>query len=312
MIQSTSNVLCVSPDAFAWSHETAVDNKFMPAISSSSTDERAQQLKAIQTDHARWVNVLRALGINVVLFGHDASTPDAVFPNNWFSTHRTQNGQRAFCLFPMKAPSRRLERRPEVVAELRKLYPDAMLDLTMYEERNMFFEGTGSAVVDWLNCVVYVALSQRSHIEPATAWTKWLSGFYGREFELLTFHAQHNGADVYHTNVLLSIGTAYCVVCLEVITSADDALKVRNRLQSTGRSVVVINSTQMSHFCGNVLELADHGGKRVYVMSNQAWKAFDSAQLCEIERSATVVHEPLDTLELLGGGGIRCCIAELF
>lgn len=72
-------------------------------------------LKPFCSAHAEFnamVNGLRQAGVDVVIFDYpldQGETPDAVFPNNWFST--TEAGE--LFLFPMACANRRLEVRPK-------------------------------------------------------------------------------------------------------------------------------------------------------------------------------------------------------
>jgi hypothetical protein len=77
--------------------------------------------------------------------------------------------------------------------------------------------------------------------------------------------------------------------------------------------IVDISAAQMDRFCGNVLELQDGRGLPLMAMSTQAYRAFTESQLRTILRHcADIVHAPVDTIERVGGGGVRCMLAELF
>jgi hypothetical protein len=77
--------------------------------------------------------------------------------------------------------------------------------------------------------------------------------------------------------------------------------------------VVTISSGQMDALCGNVLELQGGKGLPVMAMSSQAYHAFTPQQRAVLRRHvAELVHAPIDTLERVGGGGVRCALAELF
>lgn len=305
--QSSSRVLMCSPDQFAWSPEAATDNSFMSA---APTSDLQSTLQLIQASHTKWVNLLRQHGVMVDVFrGDDPKAPDAVFPNNWFSTHVTKEGKRCIALFPMAHPSRRRERRDDIIAHLKAMYPDECLDLTHWEHQGKYFEGTGSAVVDWLHGIVFVSLSTRAHPEVAQEWVAWLSKIHEREFQSVFFSSQHRGAPVYHTNVVMSIGSQYAVCCFDVLHEAHVAT-VRLALR---RSIIVeITPAQMEALCANVLELCVDG-QRYCVMSTRAFNAFTPAQRQQIEDcNVQLLVSDLDLLETLGGGGIRCCLAELF
>ncbi len=266
-------------------------------------------LARIKSSHATWVALLRSHGVTVDVFSHGPDAPDATFPNNWFSTHRTPDGRGLLTLFPMKHASRRRERRPDVIAHLQRGYADGLLDLTHWEAQDKFFEGTGSAVVDWLSGTVFVSLSQRSHADVVAEWVAWLSKQYGRAFRAVLFRSHHAGAEVYHTNVVMSVGTRHAVCCFDVM---DDTAAVRAALAH--KDVLVdITAAQLEAFCGNIIELCTRDGQRLLIMSSRAHAAFGADALQRLEGvGLRIVHSDLALLEHYGGGGIRCCIAELF
>jgi hypothetical protein len=87
---------------------------------------------------------------------------------------------------------------------------------------------------------------------------------------------------------------------------------LQSKLSST-HEVVQISSVQMDALCGNVLELQGGKGLPVMAMSSQAYHAFTPQQRAVLRRHvAELVHAPIDTLERVGGGGVRCALAELF
>ncbi len=254
-------------------------------------------------------------GVRVHLFAHDHAhgTPDAVFPNNWFSTHAS--GEAAggvasdtLVLYPMKCPNRRAERRSDVIDVLRTRNYSRVLDLTAEENLGKFFEGTGVLVLDRVNGVVFCALSERADAGLAQRWADEM-GYK----EVVTFHSTDGaGHPVYHTNVMMAIGTDVAVVCAE---SVDDPAERKHLLERLGRShaVVQISREQTAQLCGNVLELEDGRGLPVLAMSSRAHAAFTPEQRRELRKHVAALHHaPIDTLEHVGGGGVRCAIAELF
>jgi hypothetical protein len=87
---------------------------------------------------------------------------------------------------------------------------------------------------------------------------------------------------------------------------------VQSKLSST-HEVVQISAAQMDALCGNVLEVQGGKGLPVMAMSSQAYHAFTQQQRQVLRRHvAELVHAPIDTLERMGGGGVRCTLAELF
>jgi hypothetical protein len=112
--QSTGSVLMIRPSRFYPNPETAADNAFQH--DSNCCSDTLTLLAREEFDAA--VHTLRGAGINVHVFEDTAEPekPDAVFPNNWISTHH--DGRIA--LFPMYSALRRRERRQDIVEELRK------------------------------------------------------------------------------------------------------------------------------------------------------------------------------------------------
>ncbi|WIA12391.1 hypothetical protein OEZ85_012437 [Tetradesmus obliquus] len=314
-MQSTNNVLMVAPTAFGFNEQAAQDNSFMhaadkPQESSSLTAKVCAEFAEL---HRQLTDVA---GVNVKLFQHHLrhGTPDAVFPNNWFSTHAAGEAagsvsRPTLVLYPMKCPNRAAERRPEIIQVLRQAGYERVLDMSGHEKRDKaYFEGTGVLVLDRVNGVAYVALSERADRKLAEAWVHSL-GYK----ELVAFSSSDGrGKPVYHTNVMMAIGTDVAVVCADSVTDPKERQHLLSKL-SQSHEVVQISSAQMDALCGNVLELQGGKGLPVMAMSSQAYHAFTPQQRAVLRRHvAELVHAPIDTLEKVGGGGVRCALAELF
>lgn len=294
MQQSTASVLMVSPVGFRPDEQTAEDNAFQGLAGEEELESIASLAKE---EFAKVVGALEQAGVQVQVFEGRGDLPDAVFPNNWFSTH--EDG--SLVLYPMRAASRRPERRPEIVRWLLERYP-GVLDMTNWEERERCLEGTGSMVLDRENRICFAARSHRTDEQLVRNWCADL------EYEPILFDTEGpGGKPVYHTNVLLALGTSFAVVCSEVIMNPSPVLSA---LMSTDREIIEITRSQMSSYCGNVLEL--QGRARTVVMSSTAHSAFQASQLERLQAHAEVVAVDIRTIERYGGGGVRCMIAELF
>lgn len=291
-------VLMVEPVGFAANPETADDNAFQRPIEGDVEAVR-QQAKA---EFDRMVATLRDRGVEVELFTPpDDTTTDAVFPNNWFGTFSDDT----LLLYPMRAPSRRRERRPELVETLRERY-GTVIDLTDAEGSDRFLEGTGSLVVDEVGRIVYASVSSRTDPDLAAHWAERFG------HDLVMFRARdREGREVYHTNVVMSVGEAWAVVCSEAITDTVDRSEVLATLAETGHETIEITLDQMHEFCGNVLELENAEGNSLVVMSDRAHAAYRPEQLAIVERHAEIVHVDLTIIETHGGGSARCMLAEL-
>ena len=247
---------------------------------------------------------LRAAGVNVHVFEDTAEPekPDAVFPNNWISTHH--DGRIA--LFPMYSALRRRERRQDIVGELRKDYRvNEVIDYSAFEERGCCLEGTGSLVLDHLNKIAYVSLSNRSNPKVIRRFANDFS------YESVTFTSiGSDGQPIYHTNVMMCIGTAFALVGLETIRNKAERQQVRARLERSAKDIVELSLDQIANFAGNAIELHDTHGEKLLVLSDRAIRALTEEQRARLTRSVRLVPLELSTIEL-GGGSARCMIATI-
>jgi hypothetical protein len=210
----------------------------------------------------------------------------------------------------MLAPNRRPERRPELIAGLVErggFRVQRLIDLTHHERHDRFLEGTGSIVFDHVSRVAYACLSPRTHREPLDELCAELG------YTACTFAAADAlGVPIYHTNVLLAIGTQQALVVAGAIDAADRA-RVLARLRDAGRTLETLDAAQMARFAGNVLELRADDGARVLAMSAAAADAIGEAGLDRMRRRVDrIVVTPVPTIETLGGGSVRCMLAEVF
>jgi hypothetical protein len=300
LTQSTNSVLMVRPCQFYPNPETAADNAFQRNATCGSD---ALTLVARKEFDAA-VRALRPAGINVHVFEDTAEPekPDAVFPNNWISTHH--DGRIA--LFPMYSALRRRERRQDIVEELRKHYRVAeLIDYSAFEDEDCCLEGTGSLVLDHPNKIAYVSLSNRSNPKVIQRFAHDFS------YEPVTFTSiGRNGEPIYHTNVMMCIGTAFAMVGLELIRNKAERQHVRARLERTGKDIVELSGDQIANFAGNAIELHNNRGEKLLVLSNRAAQALTEKQRETLTRYSRIVPLELPTIEL-GGGSARCMIATI-
>jgi len=298
--QSTDSVLMIRPGRFYPNPETAADNAFQTA---AICDLDAVALAA-RNEFDTAVHALRAAGVNVHLFEDTAEPekPDAVFPNNWISTH--YDGRIA--LFPMYSALRRRERRQDIVEELRKQYwIKEVVDYSAFEDEGCYLEGTGSLVIDHLNKIVYVSLSNRSN---PTVIQHFVDDF---GYEPVTFTSiGPNGRPIYHTNVMMCVGTDFAMAGLEMIPNKVEREQVRKCLEKTGKQIVELSVNQIANFAGNGIELHDHRGEKLLVLSSRAIRALTADQRETLTGYARLVPLELSTIEL-GGGSARCMIATI-
>jgi len=301
-VQTAAAVLMVRPHRFFWNEQTAASNTFQVAPAASSEVVAAQA----DEEFGRLQALLVAAGIRVRVFDDpgEPHTPDAVFPNNWFSTH----ADGTLVLYPMAAPNRRAERHPAWITALQaELGTTRLVDLSPHEAAGRFLEGTGSLVLDRRERVAYGALSLRTHPQVAAELAAALG------YRLRLFATQPlRGQPVYHTNVLLSLGASAAVICLSAVADEHERQAIAAELAESGRELVVIDADQLGEFAGNVLSLRNRHGQRFWVMSSRAHAAFSSAQRQQLARHGELLHTPLATIEAVGGGSARCMLAELF
>ncbi|HIR95319.1 MAG TPA: amidinotransferase [Candidatus Coprenecus stercorigallinarum] len=298
-MQTTSKVLMVKPARFAFNPQTGGNNAFSRPGRESSSQENALR------EFTSYVSLLRANKIDVVIAEDTPHphTPDSIFPNNWFSTH--EDG--TLVLYPMSAVNRRNERKPEVLEVIRKNFEvRRVIDLTWWENDNLFLEGTGSMVLDRDNKIVYACKSYRTSEQVLADFCKQMS------YTPVFFEAyDRNGVAVYHTNVLMSLGTAYCIVCTESIRP-EDRERVLSSITASGRKIMDISFDQLESFAGNMLELSSPSGRPVLVMSATARKSLTTEQSRELSTVYKLLSPQLDYIETHGGGSARCMLAELF
>jgi hypothetical protein len=299
-------ILLVRPSVFFMNDETAVDNFYQQQLEKVSYEQAfAQALKEFD----RFAEILKMWEIEVLILNDTPipHKPDAVFPNNWFST--TEEG----CLFiyPMATGNRRLERRSDLSAFLRDhgFVIDKIFDLTDAEKNELFLEGTGSMIIDPLKPNVYAAISRRTSRTLVEQWST-LNNRIPIIFEATHGEAM-NHAPVYHTNVVLSVGIKIAIWVPDAIPNTAMRNQLENHLTCEGRELIEISMTQANHFCGNVLEITTE--KHTYmVMSSAAYNHFSRKQIETMSQHAVLIHSPLPTIETFGGGSARCMMAEVF
>jgi hypothetical protein len=132
-------------------------------------------------------------------------------------------------------------------------------------------------------------------------------------YELCAFNAvDRQGVAIYHTNVMMSVGTKLAVVCLESVSDLGERNALRARLESSGKQILALSFDQLESFAGNMLEVHNSAGEPVLVMSRTAWQSLDAGQRSLIERHAKPLPVNIDTIERIGGGSARCMLAEVF
>ena len=222
---------------------------------------------------------------------------------------------RVAVLYPMFAENRRAERRQDIIEALTgAVAPScasaALLDLTSYEKRNLFLEGTGSLILDRNEHLAYACQSPRTCEEVLEEWSSKMG------YDYFLFHAEDmNGNPIYHTNVMMSVGEQLAVVCLDAITDIEERMSLIELLEESDKEIVEISLEQMNEFAGNMLQLhtvKEGELKYIMVMSARAKDSLDQDQIEAIEKYCKIVAPDLEFIERNGGGSARCMLAEIF
>lgn len=294
-VQAPSAVVMIRPHHFRSNPETQGDNAFQIA-----SDGDVSELARAEFDHV--VASLRTTGVTVHDFDDTGTgTPDSVFPNNWFSTHAGGH----IAVYPMQAANRRRERRWDIIDMLKSTYRvQDVIDYSGLEHDGLALEGTGAMVLDHIARVAYVA---RSHRADPVILERFCTHF---NFEPLAFDAADaEGRPIYHTNVLMAVGTHVALVGLDMITDPNRRHMVATRLAETGRDVIALTPRQIGEFAGNAIELWGKDGP-LLALSARALDALTDEQIARIETHARILPLDIPTLET-AGGSVRCMIAGL-
>lgn len=304
--QITNTLFMVRPISFRKNEQTAVNNFFQQDIEGASSDEIQDKALA---EFDLFVEKLRAKCIEVYVFDDMESekTPDSIFPNNWISFH--EDG--TVITYPMYAQNRRLERREEIVDSLsRDFLVTRRESLTEWEKQGQFLEGTGSMILDRTNKIVYASISERTNEKVLDIFCE-KTGYQAVKFSAY----QQVGEDrlpIYHTNVMMALGEDFAILCTACIDDEVERERVIFSLNTTGKEIIEITEVQMHQFAGNMLQVRNDRNERFTVMSLAAYESLTNEQIKQIESFGQIIHSPIPTIETLGGGGVRCMMAEVF
>lgn len=302
--QTAPDVLMIRPVRFSGNVQTAASNRFQQLDAREQVDEvQAAALREFNS----LVDALGDAGVNVHVVDDtpEPHTPDSIFPNNWVSFH----ADGTVVLYPMLAPNRRLERRLDVIEWLdreRGFNVTRTIDLAHREAEEKFLEGTGSLVLDRVNRVAYACLSPRTDMDVLGEFSQRL------DYDVVAFDAfDESGAPIYHTNVVMSVGSGFAAICSEAVEPARRNA-VTDVLRASGRALVDLSMKQMQQFAGNMLELQTRDGGAIIAMSETARNSLDTDQVETLTaRGERIVSVAIPTIERLGGGSVRCMIAEV-
>jgi len=296
--QAPSAVVMIRPHNFCPNEQTAKDNSFQTNMEFDKAE--IQHLAFEQVSQA--ATILKSEGVNVHIFeDRSTETPDSVFPNNWFSTHSGGH----IAIYPMYAENRRKERRNDVIELLKAQYRvQDVIDYSGLEYDGIFLEGTGAMVLDHIERVAYAARSKRtdSHV-----LERFCSHF---NFEPMVFDAQdENGIAVYHTNVLMCIGSDFVMAGFDMMPDIKRKNEIIKRFESAGKTIISLSESQINAFCGNAIELQGDSD-RLLALSTTAFNALTLEQITKLEQSVKLIPLEVSAIEL-AGGSVRCMLAGI-
>lgn len=301
MSRNHSTVIMVPPDGFQHNPQTASSNAFQSVLAINDIQAKAM------AEFTAMVTLLKKQGINVLLLKQDQRLPDAVFPNNWFSTHLDAAGKRQLMLYPLLTKNRQAEvNLPGLLAlcAAANIVIDGIIDLR--KAAAGVLEGTGSLVLDRKNKCLYAAISDRSSSVMVNKAAQILG------YTAIVFNSTDSqNQPIYHTNVLMGLAQHYAIVCLEAIINPADQARILDNLTQTNKIIIPITLEQMNHMCGNVYELFDATGTSHLLLSNQAMTHFTAEQLHDMQRFSSLLPVTIPIIETVGGGSARCMIAEI-
>ncbi|MDI9356797.1 MAG: arginine deiminase-related protein [Chitinophagaceae bacterium] len=299
--QSSTKVMMVRPANFGYNIQTAQSNAFqhMP----TEADSLVQQKALVEFDNA--VSVLKEKGVDVFVV-EDTQTPikpDAIFPNNWISF----NPDGRIFVYPMLSTNRREEKRIEIIKDFYKTtqIPE-IIDWSKYENNNQYLEGTGSVVFDHLNKILFACISPRTNSDLVTLLANTL------HYKAVIFNAiDENKKEIYHTNVMMCIGSNFAVVCSESIANKKEREIVLKNLRVGNKKIIKISLEQMKNFLGNMLEVKTKQGKTLIVLSQTAFNRLQEVQKVTLSKFGELTPINIPTIEKVGGGSARCMIAQI-
>ena len=301
-MQTTDTVLMIEPVAFGFNEQTAVNNYFQVQQEGNVQDKALKEFND-------FVEKLRAKDINVITIKDtlEPKTPDSIFPNNWVSFHA--DGK--VVLYPMFAENRRLERRDDIINQIKEQFEvTEVIDYSGAEKDNLFLEGTGSMIFDHDNKLAYGSVSLRLD---EGLFRKFCSDF---GFQPVVFHSYQTAGEerlpIYHTNVMMCVADQFVVICLDCIDDESERNNVIETIKNSGKELIEISEDQMQNFAGNMLQVQNKSGKRFLVMSQSAYKSLNRDQVSAIEKYCEIIYSDLEVIETNGGGSARCMLAEIF
>ena len=295
--QSTSHLFMIEPESFYSNEQTSYTNHYQEEASDEDIGEITQ--KALVEFH-NLKEKIEAKGIQVTSLKGSKECPDHIFPN-WFMTFDNKTMQ----IFSMLAPNRRKEKKLSMIEHLSETY-ELTADFSYLENKEIFLESTSSMVFDRVNRIVYAGISPRTNAVQLIIWCR------NNDFELVLFETEsHTGSPIYHTDVLMYVGTDIIGICFDVIKE-EHVDYVREKVNAH-HDVVELTSDQIQNFSGNAIEAKNEEGELFLIISSRGFSALNQNQVNKLLKSyKEIIHSDIPTIEKYGGGSARCMLTELF
>ena len=295
--QSTSHLFMIEPESFYSNEQTSYTNHYQKEVTGEDIGEITQ--KALMEFHIL-KNKIEERGIKVTSLKGSKECPDHIFPN-WFMTFDNKTMQ----IFSMLAPNRREEKKLSMIEHLSNTYK-LSADFSYLENKEIFLESTSSMVFDRVNRIVYAGISPRTNAVQSIIWCR------NNNFELVLFETEgHTGSPIYHTDVLMYVGTDIIGICFDVIK--EEHVDYVKEKVNAHHEVVELNSEQIQNFSGNAIEAKNEAGELFLIISSRGFNALNDDQVNKLLKSyKEIIHSDIPTIEKYGGGSARCMLTELF
>ncbi len=295
--QSTSHLFMIEPESFYSNEQTSYTNHYQEDATNEDIEEITQ--KALVEFH-NLKDKIEAKGIQVTSLKGSKECPDHIFPN-WFMTFDNKTMQ----IFSMLAPNRRKEKKLSMIEHLSETY-ELTADFSYLENKEIFLESTSSMVFDRVNRIVYAGISPRTNAVQLIIWCR------NNDFELVLFETEsHTGSPIYHTDVLMYVGTDIIGICFDVIKE-EHVDYVREKVNAH-HDVVELTSDQIQNFSGNAIEAKNEDGELFLIISSRGFSALNQNQINKLLKSyKEIIHSDIPIIEKYGGGSARCMLTELF
>ncbi len=298
--QSSDAVLLVRPAGFGFHAEAAQSNAFASAAEDPELSTR------VLREFDELAQRLNDAGVEVLVLedSPEPAKPDAIFPNNWVSFH----ADGTMVLYPMATQARRLERNSDGLTQLLASSGFELrnvIDLSFHERHGHFLEGTGSLVLDRPERRAFANLSPRTDAQVIADFDDRL------DYSTLVFDAHdRSGRPIYHTNVLLSLGAKFAVLGTD--TLPDEYREVlSDEIEASGRTLIGVDYDQLREFACNLIELRSRSGDPLIALSSAALASLRPDQRRLLESFGQLIDTAIPTIEAVGGGSVRCMIADV-